>query len=136
MVKAQEYIKKILTAQRLVEAAMRKEARCRSLAEKVTATMNSEMVSGSRNVTAHEDQIIRLMEAAQETEQQLAALEVIENDFREKLVHVDTPDGGTVLYLHVIDRKKIAEIADVLFCSKRQVYRKLEAAMMELDAML
>lgn len=115
---------------------MRKEMLCRSLAEKVTASLKGEMVSGSRNVTAHEDRVIRLMQAEQETETQMRELEALIGDLRDKLTQIAIPDGDKILYLRYVDGKKVNDIAKMLYCSARHVYRKLDATMEELEKLI
>ena len=63
---AKEFFKKIHAAERSVESAARKVEIFKSMAEKITSSLEGETVSHTRNMHSNEDAIIRLAEAKEE----------------------------------------------------------------------
>ena len=54
--------------ERKINTAMRKQELCKGMAQRITPSLSSDRVSHTRNITASEDAIIRLMEAENEIE--------------------------------------------------------------------
>lgn len=64
--KAKDFLQQVALAEKRMQKAQQKVDLYRSLAEKVHASMDGERVSKTRNVTAHEEHMIRLIEAKEQ----------------------------------------------------------------------
>lgn len=123
---------KLRFAERRLTAAEERVAFCRAAAAKASAVLGGECVSRSRDVTANENAVIRLMEA----EQEYAEAEREYGDLRSQvcslLQRLDDPINAEILKLRYVEHKRMSTIANELHLSRSNVYYRHENALMEL----
>ena len=69
MRRGKEFLLRAEAMERRIDAALRKFELLKSLTQRITAKLDQEQVSHSRNVSANEDAIIQLMEAEEHLKQ-------------------------------------------------------------------
>ena len=123
---------KLRFAERRLTAAEERVAFCRAAAAKASAVLGGECVSRSRDVTANEYAVIRLMEA----EQEYAEAEREYGDLRSQvcslLQRLDDPINAEILKLRYVEHKRMSTIANELHLSRSNAYYRHENALMEL----
>ena len=123
---------KLRFAERRLTAAEERVAFCRAAAAKASAVLGGECVSRSRDVTANENAVIRLMEA----EQEYAEAEREYGDLRSQvcslLQRLDDPINAEILKLRYVEYKRMSTIANELHLSRSNAYYRHENALMEL----
>ena len=123
---------KLRFAERRLTAAEEQVAFCRAAAAKASAVLGGEFVSRSRDVTVHENAVIRLMEA----EQEYAEAEREYGDLRSQvcslLQRLDDPINAEILKLRYVEHKRMSTIANELHLSRSNAYYRHENALMEL----
>ena len=123
---------KLRFAERRLTAAEERVAFCRAAAAKAPAVLGGECVSRSRDVTANENAVIRLMEA----EQEYAEAEREYGDLRSQvcslLQRLDDPINAEILKLRYVEHKRMSTIANELHLSRSNAYYRHENALMEL----
>ena len=113
---------KLRLAERRLTAAEERVVFCRAAAAKASAVLGGECVSRSRDVTANENAIIRLMEA----EQEYAEAEREYGDLRSQvcslLQRIDDPMNADILKLRYVEHKRMPAIAKELHLSRSSIY--------------
>ena len=127
---------KLRLAERRLTAAEERVVFCRAAAAKSSAVLGGECVSRSRDVTANENTVIRLMEA----EQEYAEAEREYGDLRSQvcslLQRIDDPMNADILKLRYVEHKRMPAIAKELHLSRSSIYSRHEIALSELQDML
>lgn len=127
---------KLRFAERRLTAAEERVAFCRAAAAKASAVLGGECVSRSRDVTANENAVIRLMEA----EQEYAEAEREYGDLRSQvcslLQRLDDPINAEILKLRYVEHKRMSTIANELHLSRSSIYSRHEIALSELQDIL
>ncbi len=127
---------KLRLAERRLTAAEERVVFCRAAAAKASAVLGGECVSRSRDVTANENAVIRLMEA----EQEYAEAEREYGDLRSQvcslLQRIDDPMNADILKLRYVEHKRMPAIAKELHLSRSSIYSRHEIALSELQDML
>ena len=127
---------KLRLAERRLTAAEERVAFCRAAAAKASAVLGGERVSRSRDVTANENAVIRLMEA----EQEYAEAEREYGDLRSQicslLQRLDDPINAEILKLRYVEHKRMTAIAKELHLSRSSIYSRHEIALSELQGIL
>ena len=127
---------KLRLAERRMTAAEERVVFCRAAAAKASAVLGGECVSRSRDVTANENAVIRLMEA----EQEYAEAEREYGDLRSQvcslLQRIDDPMNADILNLRYVEHKRMSAIAKELHLSRSSIYSRHEIALSELQDIL
>lgn len=127
---------KLRFAERRLTATEERIAFCRAAAAKASAVLGGECVSRSRDVTANENAVIRLMEA----EQEYAEAEQEYGDLRSQvcslLQRLDDPINAEILKLRYVEHKRMPAIAKELHLSRSSIYSWHEIALSELQGIL
>ena len=127
---------KLRLAERRLTAAEERVVFCRAAAAKASAVLGGECVSRSRDVTANENAVIRLMEA----EQEYAEAEREYSDLRSQvcslLQRIDDPMNADILKLRYVEHKRMPAIAEELHLSRSSIYSRHEIALSELQDIL
>ena len=127
---------KLRLAERRLTAAEERGVFCRAAAAKASAVLGGECVSRSRDVTANENAVIRLMEA----EQEYAEAEREYGDLRSQvcslLQRIDDPMNADILKLRYVEHKRMPAIAKELHLSRSSIYSRHEIALSELQDIL
>ena len=127
---------KLRLAERRLTAAEERVVFCRAAAAKASTVLGGECVSRSRDVTANENAVIRLMEA----EQEYAEAEREYGDLRSQvcslLQRIDDPMNADILKLRYVEHKRMPAIAKELHLSRSSIYSRHEIALSELQDIL
>ena len=127
---------KLRLAERRLTAAEERVVFCRAAAAKASAVLGGECVSRSRDVTANENAVIRLME----DEQEYAEADREYGDLRSQvcslLQRIDDPMNADILKLRYVEHKRMPAIAKELHLSRSSIYSRHEIALSELQDIL
>ena len=127
---------KLRFAERRLTAAEERVSFCRAAVVKSSAVLGGECILGSRDVTANENAVIRLMEA----EQEYAEAEQQYSDLRSQvcslLQRIDDPMNADILKLRYVEHKRMPAIAKELHLSRSSIYSRHEIALSELQGIL
>lgn len=133
---AKEFLKRVVLAERRVNAASRKVELYKSMAEKVTSALGGEQVTHTRDVTANENAIIRLAEARSKVQQLEAAYQAIVDETIDTLVQLENQDYEHILHDYYLEHLSFLEISKKLHMSRSTVYIHHDEALQELDHLL
>ena len=107
-----------------------------NLLAKASAVLGGECVSRSRDVTANENAVIRLMEA----EQEYAEAEREYGDLRSQvcslLQRLDDPMNADILRLRYVEHKRMTDISTELHLSRTNTYYRHENALRKLESLI
>ena len=127
---------KLRLAERRLTATEERVAFCRAAAAKASAVLGGECVSRSRDVTAHENAVIRLMEAEQEYAEAERQYSDLRNQVCSLLQRLDDPMNADILKLRYVEHKRMPAIAKELHLSRSSIYSRHEIALSELQGIL
>ena len=127
---------KLRLAERRLTAAEDRVAFCRAAAAKASAVLGGECVSRSRDVTAHENAVIRLMEAEQEYAEAERRYSDLRNQVCSLLQRLDDPINADILKLRYVEHRRMSAIAKELHHSRSSIYSRHETALAELKGIL
>lgn len=127
---------KLRFAERRLTAAEERVAFCRAAAAKASAVLGGECVSRSRDVTANENAVIRLMEAEQEYAEAEQQYSEWRNQVCSLLQRLDDPINAEILKLRYVEHKRMPAIAKELHLSRSSIYSRHEIALSELQGIL
>lgn len=133
---ADELFDKLDAARERKEAAYDKMMVCDSMAKRVTSALGDERVSRSRNMTAHEDAMIRLMQAKDAYNAREIEYNQIVAQINDLICQVKGSDRRKTLIDFCINQRSMKDIAVDLHFSKRQTQRVFNAAYQALDELL
>ena len=117
---------KLRFAERRLTAAEERVVFCRAAAAKASAVLGGERVSRSRDVTANENAVIRLMEAEREygdLRSQVCSL----------LQRLDDPINAEILKLRYVEHKRMTDIVRKIHLSRSNAYYRHENALADLE---
>lgn len=127
---------KLRLAERRLTAAEERVSFCRAAATKASAVLGGEFVSRSRDVTVHENAVIRLMEAKQEYVEAERQYSDLRNQVCFLLQRLDDPMNADILRLRYVEHKRMPAIAKELHLSRSSIYSRHEIALSELQGIL
>ena len=127
---------KLRLAERRLTAAEERVSFCRAAATKASAVLGGEFVSRSRDVTVHENAVIRLMEAVQEYVEAERQYSDLRNQVCSLLQRMDDPMNADILRLRYVEHKRMPAIAKELHLSRSSIYSRHEIALSELQGIL
>lgn len=127
---------KLRFAERRLTAAEERVAFCRAAAAKASAVLGGECVSRSRDVTANENAVIRLMEAEQEYAEAEREYGDLRNQVCSLFQRLDDPINAEILKLRYVEHKRMTAIAKELHLSRSSIYSRHEIALSELQGIL
>ncbi len=131
--KALELIQKLRDTENRMEAAKTKVAVYKSIAERTTASPSGDRVSGSSTLTAHEDAIIRLMEAEKKYDAVCIAYFQIVDEVINLINFVDGEERRMVAIDFFVNKERVTDIAKKRHLSARTVYRFYKEALSIMD---
>lgn len=131
-----EFLQQVAFAERQMNNSYEKVERCRCAVERITATLSDNHVSSSRNVTAHEDAIIRLMEAEEEYARLFNNHQLMLENVMSFLNRLKDRNDGKLLELYYLKYMKAATVAKQIHIARSQFYIHHDAALKELDELL
>lgn len=124
---------KLRLAERRLAAAEERVYYCRATATKASAVLGGECVSRSRDVTSHENAVIRLVQAEQEYVEAEQQYSEWRNQVCSLFQRLDDPINAEILKLRYVEHKRMQIIAEELHLSRSNVYYRRENALMELE---
>lgn len=128
---------KLRLAERRLTAAEERVSFCRAAATKALGScLGGEFVSRSRDVTVHENAVIRLMEAEQEYVEAERQYSDLRNQACSLLQRLDDPMNADILRLRYVEHKRMPAIAKELHLSRSSIYSRHEIALSELQSIL
>ena len=127
---------KLRLAERRLTAAEERVSFCRAAATKASAVLGGEFVSRSRDVTVHENAVIRLMEPEQEYVEAERQYSDLRNQVCSLLQRLDDPMNADILRLRYVEHKRMPAIAKELHLSRSSIYSRHEIALSELQGIL
>ena len=127
---------KLRLAERRLTEAEERVSFCRAAATKASAVLGGEFVSRSRDVTVHENAVIRLMEAEQEYVEAERQYSDLRNQVCSLLQRMDDPMNADILRLRYVEHKRMPAIAKELHLSRSSIYSRHEIALSELQGIL
>lgn len=130
------FFEKLRLAERRLTAAEERVSFCRAAATKASAVLGGEFVSRSRDVTVHENAVIRLMEAEQEYVEAERQYSDLRNQVCFLLQRLDDPMNADILRLRYVEHKRMPAIAKELHLSRSSIYSRHEIALSELQGIL
>lgn len=134
--KAKEYLSQAKTLDQRINIKLDRVCRLRSMTQKITATMDSDPVSHTRNVTSMEDMIIRLMEEEESLNAAIDQLVNLKREISGVLEQIHNPDCQLLLEMRYLCYRSWEEIAEVMCMHIRTVYKIHGRALMLVDAVL
>ena len=134
--RALEFLGRASVIKKQINTTMRKIDLLRAMTQRVTSSMDAEVVSRTRDVTSNETAIIKLMEA----EDKLTALQneyaVIVEETMAMLNQIEDEYGESILSLKYLQGKQRNEICDELHLGRTQVNSHHDRAIDELEIIL
>ena len=118
--------------ERKINTAMRKQELCKGMAQRIS----SDRVSHTRNITASEDAIIRLMEAENEIERLTSQYEEIVCEISAVLSSMENPLDEKLLADHYLKHVSFETMAAKEHVTKDCVYKRHSRALDELETLL
>ena len=133
---AKEYLSQAYRIDQRINAKLEQVERLRALTRKATVSYGGETVSHTRNVSALEDSIHRLMEAENELNGEIDRLVDLKRDIHRLLQRVREPELQLLLELRYLCFKSWSEIAVMMEYEDRYVYKVHGRALREVEKIL
>lgn len=133
---AKEYLNQARLLDQRINAKLDRVTRLRALTERVTAAMDVEVVSRTRNVTSLQDQIARLMDEEESLNAAIDRLVDLKKEVSEVLTLIHDTDCQLVLELRYLCFREWEEIAEVMHFHVRTVYKVHGRALQKLAEVL
>ncbi len=133
---AKEYLNQARLLDQRINAKLDRVTRLRALTERVTAAMDGEVVSRTRNVTSLQDQIARLMDEEESLNAAIDRLVDLKKEVSEVLTLIHDTDCQLVLELRYLCFREWEEIAEVMHFHVRTVYKVHGRALQKLAEVL
>ena len=124
-----EIFKRIEASERSLNTAARKVELYKCMAERITSTLEGEVVSRSRNVHSFEDSVLRLSEAKDELRIASDYYSVLVDFITEKMNELEEQDDEDLLSYYHLQHIPLAEISTKLHHSRTWGYRRYEIAL-------
>ena len=133
---AKEYLNQARLLDQRINAKLDRVTRLRELTTRVTAAMDSEVVSHTRNVMSLQDQIARLMDEEESLNEAIDKLVDLKSEVSEVLTLIHDPDCQLLLELRYLCFRGWEEIAEVMHFHIRTVYKLHGRALQKLSEVL
>ena len=116
-----------------MDAARTKVAVYKSIAEKTTASLSSSGGSGSSTLTAHEDAVIRLMEAEQKYDETALEYQRTVDEVMNRISIVKDSERRTVAVAIILHHQSIRKIAKESHWGRSSVCRMFHEVLEEMN---
>ena len=133
---AKEYLNQAKTLDPRINVKLDRVSRLRAMTQKITASLDGEQVSRTRNVTSLEDAIIRLMEEEVSLNAAIDRLVDLKRAVSGVLKQIDDTDCQLLLELRYLCYRSWEEIAEVMHMHIRTVYKVHGRALLKVEAIL
>ena len=132
--KTLDLIRKLRDIENRMDAARTKVAVYKSIAEKTTASLSSSSGSGSSTLTAHEDAVIRLMEAEQKYDETALEYQRTVDEVMNRISIVKNREKRTVAVAIIIKNQTFGDVAKALHMARSSIYRIYGEVIQKIDA--
>ena len=122
--------------ERRIDAALWKVELLRSMTQRITAKLDQEHISHSRNVSANEDAIIQLMEAEEQLKQLCAEYSNVVSEITAVLAALESREDERLLSDVFLKHQPLEQIAAREHVTKSCVYKRCDRALRELERLL
>ena len=133
---AKEYLNQAKTLDQRSNVKLDRVSRLRAMTQKITASLDGEQVSRTRNVTSLEDTIIRLMEEEESLNAAIDRLVDLKREVSGVLKQIDDTDCQLLLELRYLCYRSWEDIAEVMHMHIRTVYKVHGRALLKVEAIL
>ena len=133
---AKEYLNQAKTLDQRINVKLDRVSRLHAMTQKITASLDGEQVSRTRNVTSLEDAIIRLMEEEESLNAAIDRLVDLKREVSGVLKQIDDTDCQLLLELRYLCYRSWEEIAEVMHMHIRTVYKVHGRALLKVEAIL
>lgn len=133
---AKEYLNQAKTLDQRINVKLDRVSRLRAMTQKITASLDGEQVSRTRNVTSLEDAIIRLMEEEESLNAAIDRLVDLKREVSGVLKQIDDTDCQLLLELRYLCYRSWEDIAEVMHMHIRTVYKVHGRALLKVEAIL
>lgn len=134
--KAKEYFDRIKDVERNIDTALRKVELMKCMAERITGSLEGEVVSRTRNVHSGEDTIIKLVEAKEELQQLNNTYAFMISVITEKMACLEDPEDEKLLTNHYLMHMPLADVSVKMHHARAWGYRRHDQALEKLDVIL
>lgn len=104
-----------------------------SIAQRCTANYNNDGGSNPTKTNSQESIYIKIIDQGELINQQINKLVGIRNDIEQIINAVKDTDGQSILRMRYLAYMSMADIADIMGCTRVTVYRKFNNAISELE---
>ena len=104
-----------------------------NLAQRCTANYNNDGGSNPSKTNSQENILHKVIDQGMQIDQQIDKLVVIRNDIEQIINAVKDTDGQSILRMRYLAYMSMADIADIMGCTRTTVYRKYNNAISELE---
>ena len=136
MRRGKEFLLRAENMERRIDAALRKVELFKSLAQRITAKLDQEQVSHSRNVSANEDAIIQLMEAEEQLKQLCAEYSNVVSEITAVLAALESREDERLLSDVFLKHQSLEQIATREHVTKSCMYKRCDRALDELERII
>ncbi len=136
MRKALEFLKRPQIIEGRIRAVLYKIELCKSMAERITASLGNAQVSRTRDVTANENAIIRLAEAREKLEKLQTEYHDVVDEITKVVGSMDDQEQQIILLDYYLGHRAFEDIASRLQVSRTHVYDQHKAGLDELETLL
>lgn len=133
---AKAYLQRVKSADAKINNKLEELERLESLATKVTASLNGDVVSGTRNPDKMTDAVARIIELQEEINQSVDEYINIKKEVNAELLKLEKPNHYRVLHSRYILYKTWERIACDMNCSYQWVCKLHGFALVELEKIL
>ena len=104
-----------------------------SIAQRCTANYSNDGGSNPTKTNSQENIYIKIIDQGELINQQIDKLIAIRNDIEQIINAVSDTDGQSILRMRYLAYMSMADIADIMGCTRVTVYRKYNNAILELE---
>ena len=104
-----------------------------NLAQRCTANYSNDGGSNPSKTNSQENILHKVIDQGMQIDQQIDKLVVIRNDIEQIINAVKDTDGQSILRMRYLAYMSMADIADIMGCTRVTVYRKFNNAISELE---
>ncbi len=133
---AKEYLQQAYSIDRDINRKIEQISHLRAMTQNITASFSDDRVSKTRNVTSHEDAIIRLMDAEEEANRQIDAYVALRVEITGVIDQVHDADERLLLDRRYLGYRSWGDIASELQCSIRWVHTLHQRGLDSVDEIL
>ena len=134
--RALEFLERPNLIAKQITSALRKVDLYRSMTQRITCSLEGEVVSRTRDVTSNETAIIKLMEAEEVLTKLRSEYAAVVEEVTTVVETLADEFAVSILIQRYIENKPVSEISKMLNLSRTRVYVHLDTGISELDKLL